>query len=84
MCLDKVNKNNLHIGCWNINGHKHKGFDKYSDQRFINEIKEKDIICFMETHCSLGVKPLIHQSELGTYMKVVPFQEKSSFHFVVL
>ena len=26
--------------------------------------------------CSLGVKPLIHQSELGTYTKVVPFQEK--------
>ena len=23
-----------------------------------------------------GVKPLIHQSELGTYTKVVPFQEK--------
>jgi hypothetical protein len=39
-----VNKNNLHIGCWNINGHKHKGFDKYSDKRFINEIKEKGII----------------------------------------
>jgi len=32
----------------------------------------------------LGVKPLIHQSELRTYTKVVPFQEKSSFHFVVL
>ena len=31
-----------------------------------------------------GVKPLIHQSELGTYTKVVPFQEKSSFDFVVL
>jgi len=31
-----------------------------------------------------GVKPLIHQSELRTYTKVVPFQEKSSFHFVVL
>jgi hypothetical protein len=27
-----------------------KGFDKYSDQTFINE---KDIICLMETHCSL-------------------------------
>ena len=36
-------------------------------------------LCFI-----LGVKPLIHQSELGTYTKVVPFQEKSSFHFVVL
>ena len=31
-----------------------------------------------------GVKPLIHQSELGTYTKVVPFKEKSSFHFVTL
>jgi hypothetical protein len=31
-----------------------------------------------------GVKPLIHQSELRTYTKVVPFQEKNSFHFVVL
>jgi len=34
--------------------------------------------------CALGVKPLIHQSELRTYTKVVPFQEKTSFHFVVL
>ena len=33
---------------------------------------------------SLGVKPLIHQSELRTSTKVVPFQEKNSFHFVVL
>jgi hypothetical protein len=32
----------------------------------------------------LGVKPLIHHSELRTYTKVVPFQEKGSFHFVVL
>jgi hypothetical protein len=30
----------------------------------------------------LGVKPVIHQSELRTYTKVVPFQEKSSFHFI--
>jgi hypothetical protein len=29
--------------------------------------------------CSFGVKPLIHQSELGTYTKVVPFQEKVPF-----
>jgi len=40
----------------------------------------KETSCF----CSFGVKPLIHQSELRTYMKVVPIQEKSSFHFVVL
>jgi hypothetical protein len=32
----------------------------------------------------IGVTPLIHQSELKTYTKVVPFQEKSSFHCVVL
>ena len=32
----------------------------------------------------LGVKPLIHQSELRTYTKVVAFEEKSSLHFVVL
>ena len=32
----------------------------------------------------LGVKPPIHQSELRTYTKGVPFQEKSSFHFVIL
>jgi hypothetical protein len=32
----------------------------------------------------IGVKPLIHLSELRTYRKVVPFQEKSSFHFAVL
>jgi hypothetical protein len=32
----------------------------------------------------LGVKPLIHQSELRTYTQVVPSQEKNSFHFVVL
>ena len=30
-----------------------------------------------------GVKPLIHQSELRTYTKVITFKEKSSFHFVV-
>jgi hypothetical protein len=32
----------------------------------------------------LGVKPLIHQSELRTYIKVVPFKESSSFRFAVL
>jgi hypothetical protein len=31
-----------------------------------------------------GVKPIIHQSELRTYTKVVPFKENSSFRFVVL
>ena len=54
---------------------------------------EKNYFCICSTFVShdgwiytfnIGVKPLIHQSELGTYTKVVPFQEKSSFHFVVL
>ena len=43
--------------------------------------KRKLILISTDT---VGVKSLIHQSELGTYTKVVPFQEKSSFHFVVL
>jgi hypothetical protein len=30
-----------------------------------------------------GVKPLIHQSELRTYTKVVPFQEKTSLCSIV-
>ena len=46
-------KKNLHISCWNINGHKHKGYNKYSDPRFIAEINRKDIVCLQETHCSL-------------------------------
>ena len=32
----------------------------------------------------LSVKPIIHQSELRTYTKVVHFKENSSFRFVVL
>jgi hypothetical protein len=32
----------------------------------------------------LGVKSIIHQSELRTYTKVVPYKEKSSFRFVLL
>ena len=31
-----------------------------------------------------GVKPIIHQSELRTYTKVVLFKENSSFRFAVL
>jgi len=31
-----------------------------------------------------GVKPIIHQAQLRTYTKVVPFKENSSFLFVVL
>ena len=45
-------------------------------------IHKIDIQCTSNRYT--GVKPLIHQSELGTYTKVAPFQEKSSFHFVVL
>ena len=46
-------KRTLHIGCWNINGFKVKGFNKYSDPKFIKEIVNKDIFCLLETHCSL-------------------------------
>ena len=31
----------------------------------------------------IGAKPIIHQSELRTYTKVVLLKEKSSFRFVV-
>ena len=44
-------------------------------------------ICTKETYNRsrvTGVKPIIHQSELRTYTKVVPFKENSSFRFVVL
>ena len=47
-----VKKKSLHISCWNINGHKVKGFNKYSDSTFIWEIMNKDIICLLETHCT--------------------------------
>ena len=52
----------------------------------LNSLEKKEFSCFLFCDFSkaLGVKPLIHQSELGAYTKVVPFQEKSSFHFVVL
>jgi hypothetical protein len=33
---------------------------------------------------NLGVKPLIHQSELKTYTKVVPFKENTNVHFALL
>lgn len=48
-----IYKKSLHIGCWNINGFKHKGFIKYNDPRFLEEIIHKDIVCLQETHCSL-------------------------------
>ena len=51
MNIHNVYKNNLNISCWNINGYKHKGYNKYSDPRFIGEIVSKDIICLLETHC---------------------------------
>ena len=46
-------KDSLHIGVWNINGYLHKGYVKFDDPRFINLINNKDIICLVETHCSL-------------------------------
>ena len=46
-------KRSLHIASWNINGFKHKGHSKYKDSSFIKEFKNKEIVCLMETHCSL-------------------------------
>ena len=46
-----IKKTKLLIGCWNINGYKCKGLNKYSDPDFIKEITSKDIICLLETHC---------------------------------
>ena len=46
-------KRSLHIASWNINGYTYKGFNKFQDRGFIEEIENKDIICLMETHCAL-------------------------------
>jgi hypothetical protein len=46
-----INKKTLHIACWKINGYKVKGYSKYSDPGFIYHIRNKDIICLLETHC---------------------------------
>jgi exonuclease III len=48
-----MEKRSLHLACWNINEFKVKGFNKYSDPEFINEISNKDIVCLLETHCLL-------------------------------
>ena len=55
-----VVKKSLHIASWNINGFKCKGFNKYSDPSFINELKNKEIICLLETHCSLEDSLCLH------------------------
>ena len=34
----------LHLACWNINGFKVKGFNKYSHPEFINEISNNDVV----------------------------------------
>lgn len=73
-----VLKQSLHIASWNVNGFKCKGFNKYSDPRFIDEIIHKDIFCLLETHCSLedslclpGFKciHLIRPKSKGTYKR---------------
>ena len=50
MCI-MIFKQTLHIACWNINGYKVKGYNKYNDTAFINNICNKDIISLLETHC---------------------------------
>ena len=39
---------------------------------------------YKRIHLYIGVKPIIHQSELRTYTKLVPFKENSSFRCVAL
>lgn len=51
MCVF-TKKSKLHVSCWNINGYRIKGFNKYQDPRFLKEIETSDIICLMETHCT--------------------------------
>ena len=46
-----MKKKSLHLACWNINGYKIKGFNKYTDPEFIRELSNKDIVCLLETHC---------------------------------
>ncbi|VDH97552.1 Hypothetical predicted protein [Mytilus galloprovincialis] len=44
-----MEKKNLLISSWNIQGHTSKGHDKFTDPEFITNIKNSDIICLMET-----------------------------------
>ena len=60
---------------------------KYTDALLQHMIKLQMKLDFPmpdDMYLPLGVKPIIHQSELRTYTKVVPFKENSSFCFVVL
>lgn len=43
----------LTISCWNINGYKHKRYNKYADPNFLNKLIEQDIFCLIETHSDL-------------------------------
>ena len=43
---------NLKISCWNINGYSHKGNNKYTDQQFLKNLSQHDIVCLLETHCN--------------------------------
>jgi hypothetical protein len=66
---------------------RRKLFQKSSPLKVLDQWKPHSFIRLSNViNQYIGVKPLIHQSVLGTYTKVpvVPFQEKSSFHFVVL
>lgn len=41
------------ISTWNINGYISKGYNKFQDQYFINNLVDQDIFCLQETHCDL-------------------------------
>jgi exonuclease III len=50
MCY--IKKTKLHISCWNINGYRIKGFNKFENPKFIKEMNTKDIVGLLETHCT--------------------------------
>ncbi|CAG2241908.1 unnamed protein product [Mytilus edulis] len=46
-------KKNLKISTWNINGYISKGFNKFEDDIFVDNLLQQDIFCLQETHCDL-------------------------------
>jgi hypothetical protein len=71
------------------NGFKHnKGNNKITELRTILQRESQNSSTIKKKEAARieypGVKPIIHQSELRTYTKEVPFKENNSFRFVVL
>lgn len=47
-------KNCLRISSWNINGFTSKGYNKFHDSEFVNNLIDQDIFCIQETHCDIN------------------------------